>query len=73
MWSKIAELGVLGFVAAVVSITFGFVVVGSMLDVPGIRVLDADLQQQAVGTLLTLIAGIGGAAAARFGGKGDGS
>lgn len=66
MWSKIAELGVLGFIAISITLVFGFLTVASVLDIPGLRAIDGE---QFHSTVITLTAALGGAAAARFGSK----
>ena len=67
--NKLAEVDILGGVVVAIVGTFIFLTVASVLDTPGIRNIPND---QLIGTIVTLTAAIGGAAAARFGGSGKG-
>lgn len=70
MFDKIAQVGVLSFISVVIVILFAFLTVASVVDIPGVRQFDG---AQLVATTVTLVAALGGAAAARFGGsKSDG-
>ena len=69
MFEKVINVGVLSLVAVGIALIFGFLTVASVLDVPGIKDID---NEQLISTTVTLTAALGGAAAARFGGKGDG-
>ncbi len=68
---SIARLGILGFVAVAFALLFAFVVVASLLDVPGLREVPAETQQNFFTVLTTIVAGLGGAAAALFQTKKD--
>lgn len=64
MFEKLTQVGILGFVAVGIVATFIFLTVASVLDTPGIRDIPND---QLIGTVVTLTAALGGAAAAKFG------
>ena len=68
MFDRIAQVGILGFCAIAVVAIFGFLVVASVLDTPGIRDFDPESQKTLITTASTAAVGIFGAAAARFGG-----
>jgi hypothetical protein len=68
MFEKLAQVGVLGAVAVAVVGTFVFLTVTSVLDVPGVREFDSETRKTLIGTTITMAAGLGGAAAAKFGG-----
>ena len=70
LFENIARLGVLGFVSVAFVLLFAFVVVASLLDVPGIREPSADVQANFFTVLSTIVAGLGGAAAVLFKGRG---
>ncbi len=69
MIEQIARLGILGFVSIVFVLLFGFIVVASVLNVPGLHAVPADTQQNFLTVLTTIVAGLGGAAAVLFKGK----
>ena len=68
MFEKLINAGVLSVIAIGVFLVFGFLTVASVLDVPGIKTIE---NEQLISTVVTLTAALGGAAAARFGGKGS--
>lgn len=70
MFEKFAQVGILGFIAVGIVVTFVFLTVASVLDTPGLRDIPND---QLIGTTVTLTAALGGAAAAKFGGKDGGN
>lgn len=65
MFEKAAQVGILGVIALAITLTFVFLTVASVINVPGIRAFDSS---QLISTVVTLTAALGGAAAARFGG-----
>lgn len=69
VFENIARLGVLGFVSVVFVLLFAFVIVASLLDVPGIREVGVDVQSNFFTVLTTIVAGLGGAAAVLFKGR----
>jgi 1,4-dihydroxy-2-naphthoate octaprenyltransferase len=64
MFEKLAQTGVLGLVSIGIIATFIFLTVASVLNAPGLREIPND---QLIGTVVTLTAALGGAAAAKFG------
>ena len=69
VFETIAKLGVLGFVAVAFTLLFAFVIVASLLDVPGIREVAPDVQANFFTVLSTIVAGLGGAVAVMFKGR----
>jgi len=63
---NVARLGILGFVAVVFVALFAFVIVASLLDVPGLREVGPDVQNNFFTVLTTIVAAIGGAVGVLF-------
>lgn len=66
LFENVARLGILGFVAVVFVALFAFVIVASLLDVPGLREVPAEMQTNFFTVLTTIVAAIGGAVGVLF-------